>query len=895
MFNTKNLWEIKKNTTELFDFDTKVKEELNCNNLKKIIKSGYNKTYTDAKWLEEFHVPFSDLQGHLKKLKKEIRNGFLVTHAQVPQGYGRANYKGFVSMSQLPNAIRQALSIGTTTDYDIKNAQPQILFEICKMNKIPKEEIKYQKKYCEDRDGWLKEIGEYYFGEYNDKIRKMCKVLIIQVAYFGGGFNSWYKNVEENGFVLTENKKHDNHFITKLKKEIECINNKYIIVNNSNIFSDIVIDNEKQFKSKMEYYEKNKNKDKKLKKPFRKNPKSTILSKFLHQYERICIEIVINKLTEMKKMIRNRYIYTFDGFQDKEHDCELLNKIVKEEIGFNIEFIIKDCNEGIELMKEVDILLKEDLLGKKHPSEFVKEFNTEYLESLCYDFEMQKSYWELFCCFTQKDGNYWFSNIETLVDPETQKVREKRETQPYKWCKLQESFGDIPTYTQDKNGEEKRIPFIQKWRMEGMRKYYKMDFYPENKKHEDMIEGKYFNTFNGYPDFVFDEEMYSEEESKTYKKIWEGLLSNLVGSKLCMTIFNMIISYKIKYPSRKKPFGIIIKGLQGEGKNFILSRIAQVIAKHHYNTTSNVEDVLGKHAMGLFHKLIVNLNEMNLTDTKDKTERFKSLISENSYTFNPKNAQPFEAIIYALLIVTTNKMCPLVLDVMTGERRWFIFEGNGRNCRISQDKWAEIFRLTETDKFTQWLYNYYNNMDCENYDFKHAKYENSKTEAYNNVASLFIPYELLFMKDWIIDCSYLNYTNKCMIKNDLDGDSDDEDGVWKRYYEHEEFYQEVEVEVKSLLRDFWDWSKENRCPVGETKNPKSFKAKISSFNFKNIEYAKDKDTRRATMKFKTIDIMKQLIEKNVYDDNIDNWKKLDKEGMYKKEDEKTGLGFLDLL
>lgn len=899
MFSKSNLWKIEKNKSQLFDIDTEIKESININNLQKIIKSKYNKTYTDLKWIEDFNFPCQDLQGHLKKLKKQIRNGFLVTHAQIPNGYGRASFKGFMTMCSLPNEVRQALSIDTTVDYDIKNAQPQILFQICKNSSINKKEYKYQEQYCTNRDKVLEEIGKYYFGKYDNEIYKMIKVLIIRVAYFGGGFKKWYEQCEENGFKLKT--KYDSDFIINLKEEIQKITEKYVITNNSDIYSEIIMENTKQYTASLDFYEKNQKLKRSvniiLQKPIKKNSKATIISKFLHHYEEIVIETVLLKLVEDKKMIENRYIYAYDGFQDAEkHDLRYLEKIVKDAINFDLEFVIKGTEDGEKLMEKVEVLLKEDLLGKEHPEEYLKEFNTQYFESLCYDYGMQKDYWELFVCFTQKEGNYWFTNVETIKNPENGRIIEKRETEAYKWCKLMESFGDIASYsTNKKTGQEVREPFIQKWKREGMRKYYKMTFYPENKPHSEMLDNKYFNTFNGYPDFIFGDTLYTEEEDKKYNSVWEGILSNLLGDRESMDIYNMLISYKIKYPSKKKPFGIVIKGQQGEGKNFVLSRIAQAIDKHHYNTTSNVEDVLGKHAMGLFHKLIVNLNEMNLTETKTKTERFKSLVSEYEYTFNPKNAQPFEAIIYALLVLTTNSMCPLILDVITGERRWFIFEGNGRNCNISQDKWTEIYKLTETDKFTQWLYNYYNNMDSDNYDFKKAKYENSKTEAYNNLASLFIPHEMLFLKDWLIDSNFVNYSSGCKVDCFSDDEASEEEG-WIKYYDRDEFYQTVEVEIKYLLSDFWNWCKDNRVSSGETKNPKSFKGKLASFNFKNIKHDKDTKTRRTTMKFKPIDLLRQLIEKNVIDDcDVKNWKKLDKKGDYKKEDEKTGLNFLDLV
>ena len=66
------------------------------------------------------------------------------------------------------------------------------------------------------------------------------------------------------------------------------------------------------------------------------------------------------------------------------------------------------------------------------------------------------------------------------------------------------------------------------------------------------------------------------------------------------------------------------------------------------------------------------------------------MISQSEITFNPKHANMFEAINYALLMITTNEQLPVVLDVLTGDRRWFIFEGNGKNCKISESKWAEL-------------------------------------------------------------------------------------------------------------------------------------------------------------------------------------------------------------
>ena len=48
MFNKSNLWEIVENNSEMFHFDTPIKEILNTEKLDLVLKSGFNKTYTNS-------------------------------------------------------------------------------------------------------------------------------------------------------------------------------------------------------------------------------------------------------------------------------------------------------------------------------------------------------------------------------------------------------------------------------------------------------------------------------------------------------------------------------------------------------------------------------------------------------------------------------------------------------------------------------------------------------------------------------------------------------------------------------------------------------------------------------------------------------------------------------
>lgn len=354
------------------------------------------------------------------------------------------------------------------------------------------------------------------------------------------------------------------------------------------------------------------------------------------------------------------------------------------------------------------------------------------------------------------------------------------------------------------------------------------------------------------------------------------------------------MGYKIKYPSRKKLFGCIIRGKQGEGKNWLLEQLAKIIGFEHYLTSSNIKDVIGDYAMGLFHKLIVNLNEMDLTSTKSLTNRFKSVISENQITFNPKHSNQFEAVNYALIIVTSNETCPISLDVMSGDRRWFIFEGNGANVDLTDQQWTQIFRHCEDANFTRSLYKYFMSLDYEAYDYKKEKQNNSKSEAYNKVAQLFIPYEYLFFKDWIIDQYFADLPQEF---SSLDGFTDDseEEAQPCLYYERKEFYEAYSIEATDLLRQFWDWSKRNKVLLGENKNSKQFIGKIMNCNFTGLVKSLDSKSRRSNFTFYPVEIMRDLIERGAYDDDMSAWKQLDKKGEFQNVDNKEKLAFVNLL
>ena len=857
---------IKKNTTTLFKLDSIIKEPCDVNILKKIISSGWNKTYTDLKWIEEFNIPFMDAKSHLKNIIKKSKRGFISTSATVKE-YGRASFKGNLSLALLPNELRQCIAIKSgLIDYDICNAMPSILYNIVKTSNIDKNEYKYLKKYIINRDTILKEVGEYYFNKYDSTIYKKIKQLFIRVCFFGGGSKKWKQENDIN--INTE----DPSIINKIKIEVNNINTNYIIENNKKIFETIEKDNIKNYENKMKFFLKElKNGNKNIKQPYQKNSKNTMMSKFLGNWERIIIEYLLNKLISEKIIIKNRFVYVYDGFLiNKKISCDTLSKWIEDKFNFKLKFTIKEPTEGQLILKEVDDLIKSDLEDKEHPEESLLKWDREYFKSIQYDYPRQKNYFEKFFCYTEKEGNYWRCNNEYHNDPTTGEPFIKRSCDPYTDDKIRKNYKQYKTH----NEGEKEIPFIQRWTNDADKKTFdRMDFYPMNKPFKKLTTNcEYFNSFSGYPEYLF------QDKTENYFKhvnLFKNLTTNILGGSMDdYSAFMNIVAYKIKYPGRKKPYAVIIKGSQGEGKNWLLNILGKIIGDQHYLSTSNINDIIDTHAMGLFHKLIVNLNEMDLTSTKNLQNRFKSIISECDIMFNPKNAQPFETINYSLIVVTSNENLPVTIDLVSGDRRWFCFRGNKKNCTL-QHQWDKVFEITNTDEFKINIYNYIMSFDCKNFDFKKAKRQNAKGEAYNQISHYFVPNEVNFLKDKIINKHFI-----------------DEDNDFKPYFNYPEFNKDWIIEASVLCNDFWDWCKANRITYGIEKSKKSVLGNFMKHNIEGIEKRIHGKSRRTKFFINPNIFMRDIISRNLFDENVEDFPIINNEGEMKHLEK---LSFDDLL
>lgn len=320
----KNYWVLEVSKKSLFDGNTIFNEEISLNVLNKILASGYNKKY-DEYW-GTIKSRFKDVKQHLEKLKKKIIDNNLQTKPKVKNGIGRAYYANNLSYCNLSREIRHTLAKNKWVDFDIDNAHPNILYQICKKMKIDKDEYKHLERYCLKRENVLKKIHEYHFSDQKFRERRGdIKQLLISLLN-NGSYDYWLNSHELTCEPMAG--------LYQFRDEINNIINMYIKPNNVSIYRSIV-------------------------RKKKKNPLGSLMSLFLQHHERIIVEKVIKKLIKKKVIKNNEVSYQYDGFMIKLFDvqrknlkCKYLKKITKELTGFELNWSIKNMNEDIWEMLE---------------------------------------------------------------------------------------------------------------------------------------------------------------------------------------------------------------------------------------------------------------------------------------------------------------------------------------------------------------------------------------------------------------------------------------------------------------------------------------------------------------------------------------------------------------
>jgi hypothetical protein len=236
--------------------------------------------------------------------------------------WGRVFPKKALGFTAFSRVIRNTLMKDFYIDLDIKNAQPEIINNICVSNNIQLETIN---EYCKNRDSILSDVMKEY-----DVDRKTAKNLFLSLAFFGS-FKSWCLKYD-----ITDKKALD-----IIKKYVKDINTFYTIISKENEQLLNTVDNSRH-----------------------PNKKGSFLSLYLQEYETRIMENVIYWLcnkTDVMKFKNSSYsigTYEFDGIKVLKENVNKygidklikdIEKVIYDELGFNIKFEEKPIEDWVDI------------------------------------------------------------------------------------------------------------------------------------------------------------------------------------------------------------------------------------------------------------------------------------------------------------------------------------------------------------------------------------------------------------------------------------------------------------------------------------------------------------------------------------------------------------------
>lgn len=729
--------------------------------------------------------------------------------------FGRSNPVGAVGLFSMRRRVRHTLAIECgLSDWDIVNAHPTMLLQICKANGLSCSNLEY---YISNRQLLLKKLMDT-----TGCCRDRAKELFLRLLYFGT-FENWCNETKDSdgNIIYPEiniyafaNASDFTFYINELVKELSIIGD-HIMNANPKLVKEIQKSKEKN--NEVEY-----------------NLKSSVVSFLLQEYEITILECIYQYCVKKYYILNNVCVLCADGIMLENKLIENadipteFNAIVKEKIGFDLTFEKKELDE---------FYTEEDFAKSKiDASIFIKEkllrFDAEYFNSL-QRYSLKKLYFENFVCKVMRpDPVYIYIENEGGLD----------DMVFYTQSKLLQTFNHLNSGEIDKFGHP--VKFIGKWiDDEDVRCYNKMDFLPINDNTK--LESHIFNLFRGFNPLcngTFD----ITKRDKLLKPFFDLGLELCGGNQKHFDFLLKYIADIFKNPNKKNPIAFIIKGSQGTGKNVWLNVIGELLGKVHYITSSNPQDFFGDYAEGFYHKLLVNMNECEGKDTFDFEGRIKSFITEDKITLNRKFVQPISISNLARLIIFSNKPNPIPIDVRSKERRYVVYETTDKylDKKYGTTFWIKLIDHFIRPDFIACLYSYLVKLDIDNFDWRS---ERPITDAYRNMCKLYIPTEVLFIEHFI---------NQSIQKDELFKTTiETTDECVEEYVSEIDTYKKQGIEGQKLYHAYMGFTKEfgfNREGSFQ-KNIKSFYSKITELK---IPMLQKKPHNIVTYYFDSMDVLK---------------------------------------
>lgn len=139
------------------------------------------------------------------------------------------------------------------------------------------------------------------------------------------------------------------------------------------------------------------------------------------------------------------------------------------------------------------------------------------------------------------------------------------------------------------------------------------------------------------------------------------------------------ISFIVQHPGKKSGIALVLKGLQGVGKNRFTDTLCEMMKGYSAKNITDISELTGQFNSIVEGKMLIVLNELkNCGD--DRLANFnalKSIITDDIIRINEKNQPRRDAENVANFIFVSNNAFPVKIE--SGDRRYLVLSCNGKH------------------------------------------------------------------------------------------------------------------------------------------------------------------------------------------------------------------------
>ena len=256
------------------------------------------------------------------------------------------------------------------------------------------------------------------------------------------------------------------------------------------------------------------------------------------------------------------------------------------------------------------------------------------------------------------------------------------------------------------------------------REYNKMEFLPYSGGTEQDISPEYI--YNTFKPFAASEEEYTDEDIQPFL---DHIHINLCDEeKIASDWLLKLLAWRIQNPGKLPKVAVILKGLQGAGKDRTMDIMNLIMgsSNQYIYSTSNMGELFGQFNSAVKNKLIIICNETTGASGCKYKEPLKEVIMKEFNNINEKNIKPYILLNFALIFVFSNNLTPV--QIPYDDRRYVLIE-TGRKNIGNEHYWGALSKLMEDPSWINKIFSYLSQLDLTDFDPSSLEGQ-PKTKAY---------------------------------------------------------------------------------------------------------------------------------------------------------------------